>query len=133
MTLKTNLTLLIPGRRYYCDYAITMEEVGNGKATGQWMVIDYMPTPTREGYTKFNSFPSAKGDAFLDKGSAPGYHMFFFDLGYLKSSMSSVFANAHVHVEMDVKEHMFSPGKGTWAKKAELIPSMEEAIAIFWK
>lgn len=133
MELKTNVTILIPTRKTYCDYSIRMDTLPNDKAQGQWDMIDYMPTPLRQGYTKFNSFGDTKGDAFLDKGTVPGYKLFLFKLGRLKDPVMSMFGNGFVRIDMDVKEHMFATGKESWAKKAETIPDMKEVIAIFWK
>lgn len=133
MELTTNVTILIPGRKIYSDYAIRMETVGQDKAGGQWQVIDYMQTPVRQGYAKFNSFIDKTGDAFLDKGSQIGYHLFLIKFGRLKDPVMNLFSTGFARIDMDVKQHMFSPGKESWAKKAELIPQMEEIIAIFWK
>lgn len=133
MALITNATILIPGRKTHGDYRISVEELGKGKAVGQWSIIDFMPTPIREGYTKADLFGASKGDVFLDKGAAPGYHLFFFRLNSISAAIPPGISLGYARVVMDVKEHMFSPQKATWAKKAELIPSQEEAIAIFWK
>lgn len=111
----------------------SLEELGNGKAVGQWSITDFRPTPTRQGYTKTDLFSAAKGDGFLDKGSSPGYHLFFFRLNSVSAAIPPGINLGYARIVMDVKEHMFSPGKATWAKKAELIPSLDEAIAIFWK
>lgn len=130
---KTNVSILIPSKGTYCDYSINVADVGNDKSSGQWQVIDYMPTPLRQGYVKFNSFVDMNGDVFIDKGMYPGYHLFFLKLDYLKTPMLSLFNGAVAHIVMDVKQHIFSPEKEQWAKKAELVPSMTEIIAIFWK
>ena len=133
MALITNVTILIPGRKKYGDYRIGVEEFPNGKAAGQWSVIDFMPTPTREGYTKADLFGATKGDAFLDKGASPGYRLFFFRFNSISAAIPPGISLGYARIVMDVKEHMFSPKQATWAKKAELIPSLVEAIAIFWK
>jgi len=131
--MTTNVTILIPGKKTYCDYAIQMEDVGADKASGQWQVIDYMATPVRQGYSKFNSFVDTKGDAFLDKGLQFGYHLFLLKFGRLKDPILNMFSTGFARIDMDVKQHIFSPGKESWAKKAELIPQMQECIAIFWQ
>ena len=131
--MTTNVTILIPSKKTYSDYGIRMEGVGQDKASGQWQVIDYMATPVRQGYSKFNSFADTKGDAFLDKGSQFGYNLFLFKYGRLKDPVTNLFSTGFARIDMDVKQHIFSPGKESWAKKAELIPRMEEVIAIFWQ
>lgn len=133
MEMTTNVTILIPSKKVYSDYAIRMESLPNDKASGQWQLIDYMPTPARQGYARFNSFIDKNGDAFLDKGSQIGYHLFLFKLGKLRDPMMNMFSAGFAHIVMDVKEHIFSPKKELWAKKAALIPQMTEIIAIFWK
>ena len=135
MHYTTNVAILIPGRKKYCDYRVDLDDNSNGTTTGQWSVIDFMPAPPREGYTKINLFLESAGDAALDKGLYPGYHLFFFRLGYLASPIliGLGFNAAYVHVKTYIKERMFHPGKESWAKEAQLIPSGEEALAIFWE
>ena len=133
MEMTTNVTILIPGKKIYYDYAIQMKDVGNNKASGQWQVINYMATPVRQGYSKSNLLGDIRGDAFLDAGLQYGFNLFLFKFGYLKDPILGLFNGALARIDMDVKQHIFSPGKESWAKKAELIPQMEELIAIFWE
>lgn len=133
MEIKTNVTILIPSKKTYCDYAIRMEDVGTSNTNGQWQIIDYMATPARQGYSKHNSFVDASGDAYLYKAPQFGCNLYLFKLGRLTNPILNLFSTGFVRIDMDVKEHIFSPGKESWAKKAELIPQMQECIAIFWQ
>ncbi len=136
MAITTNVTILIPGRKVHCDFAIKLDAVavtGNprtaGDYSGIWEEITYKVTPVRQGYSKFNFFNALAGDAYLDKNSAYGFNLFLFAFG----TMGSPNPQGLVRIDMDVMQHAFSPGKDSWAKKAELVPQMEEIFAIFWQ
>lgn len=105
-------------------------EFGNGKALSQWSFFALIPNATNENYSRADHFDANKDDAFLDKGSAPGFYLFVFRLNSISVAIPPGIGLGFARIDMDVKEHMFSPQHATWAKKAELIPSQEEAIAI---
>lgn len=134
MELKTNVTLLIPSRKVYCDFEINLDRVpitGNprtdGDYAGTWNEITYKPTPVREGYAKFNFFADLAGDAYLDKHPIE-CKMFFWRFGTRTTPKPQSLAR----IDMNVIQHFFPVGQESWAKKAELIPSMEEIFAIYW-
>ena len=135
MELKTNVTLLIPNRKIYCDFEVNLDRVpitGNprsdGDYAGTWNEITYKPTPARQGYSKLNFFKDLAGDAYFDKTSIQ-FKLFFFRFGTSVLPEPSPLAR----MDMQVFEHVFPTGKEVWAKKAELIPNMEEIFAIFWQ
>lgn len=135
MEIKTNVTLLIPQRKIYCDFSIQLDRVpatGNPRTVGDyqgiWNEINYKVTPVREGYSKFNFFVDLAGDAYWDKNTY-GFNLFLFKFGTSATPTPQSLAR----IEMDVMQHAFSPGKDSWAKKAELLPQMEEIFAIFWQ
>jgi len=135
MEIKTNVTLLIPKRKIYCDFEINLDRVpitGNprsdGDYAGTWNEITYKVTPNREGYSKFNFFTDLAGDAYFDKGTAD-FNLFFFKFGTSTAPTPQSLAR----VEMQVLQHVFMPGKEAWARKAELIQPPEEIFAIFWQ
>lgn len=87
MEIKTNVTLLIPTRKIYCEFEINLDRVpitGNpmtdGDYAGTWNEITYKVTPVRQGYAKFNFFTDSAGDAYFDKGTAD-FNLFFFKFG----------------------------------------------------
>lgn len=134
MEIQTNVTLLIPNRKVYCDFSIQLDRVtstGNprtvGDYQGTWNEINYKVTPVREGYSKFNFFVDMAGDAYWDKNSS-GFNLFLFKFGTSATPTPQSLAR----IDMDVMQHAFSPGKDSWAKKAELLPQMDEIFAIFW-
>ncbi|HVE57639.1 MAG TPA: hypothetical protein VNB22_12470 [Pyrinomonadaceae bacterium] len=135
MAITTNVTILIPDRKVYCDFAIKLDTVpatGNprtaGDYSGTWEEITYKTTPLRQGYSKFNFFVDLAGDAYLDKATF-GFNFFLFKFG----TMGSAIPQGLARIDMDVMQHAFSPGQDSWAKKAELIPQMKEIFAIFWQ
>lgn len=135
MEIKTNVTLLIPTRKIYCDFEINLDRVpitGNprtvGDYQGTWNEINYKQTPVRQGYSKFNFFTDLAGDAYFDKNTS-GFNLFLFKYG--TSSLPN--PQTLARIDMQVFQHVFSPGKESWAKKAELLPQMEEIFAIFWQ
>ncbi|CAN5510325.1 hypothetical protein BH10ACI1_BH10ACI1_03780 [soil metagenome] len=135
MEMKTNVTILIPQRKVYCDFALKLENVsatGNprtmGDYQGTWEEITYKVTPVRQGYSKFNFFVDKAGDAYLDKNTY-GFNFFLFKFGTSATPAPQSLAR----IDMDVLQHATSPGKESWAKKAELVPQMEEVFAIFWQ
>ncbi len=136
MAITTNVTILIPDRKVYSDFAIKLEAVavtGNSRTKGDyqgtWEEITYKVTPVRPGYSKFNFFADKAGDAYLDKNSNYGFNLFLFKFG----TMGSPTPQGMARIDMNVMQHAFSPGQDSWAKKAELIPQMKEVFAIFWE
>ena len=136
MAIAINVTILIPDRKVYCDFAIKLDPVPatgnprtNGDQSGIWEEITYKVTPPRQGYSKFNFFNALAGDAYLDKNSAHGFNLFLFAFG----TMGSPIPQALARIDMDVMQHAFSPAGDSWAKNAELIPQMNEVFAIFWQ
>lgn len=136
MGISTNVTILIPDRKIYCDFAIKLEKVavtGNprtdGDYSGIWEEITYKVTPVRQGYSKFNFFNALAGDAYLDINSSHGFNLFLFAFG----TMGSPIPQGLARIDMEVMQHAFSPKGDSWAKKAELIPQMKEIFAIFWQ
>lgn len=135
MEIQTNVTLLILNRKVYCDFSINLDRVAStgdprtvGDYQGTWNEINYKVTPVRQGYSKFNFFTDLAGDAYFDKGTF-GFNLFLFKFGTMTLPQTQCLAR----IDMQVFQHVFSPGKESWAKKAELIPQMEELLAIFWQ
>ena len=135
MAITTNVTILIPKRKLYCDFAIKLDPVAvtgssrtAGDYSGIWEEINYKVTPVRQGYSKFNFFAALAGDAYLDKNSI-GFNFFLFKFGTSATPNPQGLAR----IDMQVLQHAISPGQESWAKKAELIPQMEEVFAIFWQ
>ncbi|HMS43949.1 MAG TPA: hypothetical protein PKE69_27220 [Pyrinomonadaceae bacterium] len=135
MELQTNVTLLIPTRKIYCDFAINLDCVpitGNprtaGDYQGTWNEISDKPTPVRQGYSKFNFFADLAGNAYFDKNTA-GFNLFLFKFG----TMNLPNPQNPARIDMQVFQEVFSPSKESWAKKVEILPQMEEIFAIFGK
>jgi hypothetical protein len=131
----TNLTILIPGRKVYCDFRIELFEINytdtrvtKGNFKGTWQVISGV-TPYRKDYTKFNFFVDEYGDAYF-QGVPPLFNLFLFPFGKIYAEQSPP---GFARIDMEKKSHIFSPGKAQWAKRAELIPTPVEVIAIFWQ
>ncbi|HQU83393.1 MAG TPA: hypothetical protein PKY59_09725 [Pyrinomonadaceae bacterium] len=135
MEVKTNVTLLIPKRKLYCDFEINLDRLpitGNprtdGDYVGTWNEITYKPTPARQGYSRFNFFADLAGDAYFDKGTAD-FNLFLYKFGTSAAANPQTLAR----IQMQVLQHAFTPGTESWAKKAQLLPQIEEIFAIFWQ
>jgi hypothetical protein len=128
---STNVTLLIPKRKVYCDFSIRLMAFVAGREpdmSGSWEEITWKATPVRKDYARFNFFVEKHGDAYMDRTGATGFFLFLFPFG----TRTLPTAQALTRIDMEVMQNAFSPGKETWAKKALLTPQMEEIIAIFW-
>jgi hypothetical protein len=129
MAIAANVTILIPDRKVYCDFAFKLDPLPpTGSYSGIWEEINYKVTPPRQGYSKFNFFVDLAGDAFLDRGTF-GFNFFLFKFGTMRSPTPQGLAR----IDMDVLQNAIYPKADSWAKKAELIPQMKEIFAIFWQ
>jgi hypothetical protein len=151
MGVLTNVTLLIPKRKIYCDFSLNLSPstVTRDKEDleGFWEEITWKVTPGRPGYSRLNPFPINKGDAFLQRNNYAfmrndipgegGAKIFMFEFGYIAKSRTAsavpVEPAGYAAIAVDIRQNAFpAMGKEAWAKKTYLIPQMEDIFGIFW-
>jgi hypothetical protein len=152
MGVITNVTLLLPKRKIYCDFAFNIEKSKVSpdpeNMEGSWEEITWKVTPDRPGYSRLNPFPVTKGDVYLQRytyafmrNNIPGEggaQVFMFEFGYIAKTRAAppgttVDPAGYAVIAVDIRQNAFpAMGKEAWAKKTYLIPQMENIFGIFW-
>ena len=152
MRILTNVTLLIPRKKIYCDFSINLTESKRGRSVedfeGFWEEITWKVTPDRSDYSRRSLFPDNKGDAFMQRNTNAfmqpnipgegGAQIFMFNFGHLDKTLgvppgTEEPVTGYAQIVVDVRQNAFpAMGKESWAKEAVLIPQMESIFGIFW-
>ena len=153
MAIQTNVTLLIPNRKIYCDFSFNLFPTTLSRdpeaLQGVWEETTWKITPKRPGYSRLNPFPDTKGDAFVERNTSAfmqnnipgvgGARIFMFNFGHIAKTLGLPPGTAvepligYAVLAVDDKQHAFpQAGKEFWAKESMLIPQNENIIGIFW-
>ncbi|MBS1797910.1 MAG: hypothetical protein JSS81_29080 [Acidobacteria bacterium] len=150
MSVQTNVTLLLPKRKIYCDFSFNLNPTKLFRdptdLLGVWEETTWKPCPPRPGYTRRNPFDAVKGDAFVERNTHAilgptlpgegGARVNMFEFGYIAKTRGVPLPPPPVGyavIVVDIRTNAFPlTGREAWAKKTYLIPQMEEIFGIFW-